>query len=82
MNRTCSFPDPTPVPNLLIMALGCSHSGGCAGELDDRIGLSSGADFRLTVCCRHGRYVQSDNRSVPLGLRHFRKLRRTDYGEG
>ena len=37
-------------------------SQGYAGGLDNRIGpSSSGADLRLTVCCRPGRYVRSNN---------------------
>ena len=28
--------------------------------MDNRIGLSSGADLRLTVCCRPGRCVRRD----------------------
>ena len=49
------------VPNLPSWLIGPCRSGTYAGGLDNRIGLSGGADLRLSVCCRPGRCVRSDN---------------------
>jgi len=58
---TLTPPDPVPVPNLLSWLIRPCVSVVYAGGLDNRIGLSSGADLRLSVCCRPGRCVRSDN---------------------
>jgi hypothetical protein len=67
------LPDPVPVPNLPVIGNRPSESVSCADWLDNGIGLSSGADLSLSVCCRPGRYIRSEIRCVPLGLRHSMK---------
>lgn len=60
LTLTLTPPDPVPVPNLQSWLIRPCGSGAYAGGLDNRIGLSSGADLRLSVCCRPGRYMPSD----------------------
>lgn len=60
MRPDLTIPDPVPIPNLPVIPNELSDSRCCAGGLDDRIGSRSGADIRLSICCRPGRYVLSD----------------------
>jgi len=60
MTSNLAPPDPVPVPNLPVMGLRLGSSGAYEQRLDNRIGLSSGADLRLSVCCRPGQCVRDD----------------------